>query len=376
MIEIREVKTHSDLRTFIHLPWRVYGGDPNWVPPLLRDIRETMTTPNNPLFKTGPHASFLAFRDGTPAGRILCGVNEGLNSAKGFSHGWLSLFESVDDVGVARAIFGAAEAWLRERGVTVARGPFSPTQGDDYRGVLVWGFDTPPVLMETYNPPYYPALWEACGYAKDADLVAYRYHKDQLPERLVTVSQYAMQRYGFHVDSLRLAKLEEDLRDIKSILDRAMPEEWADMSPPSLEDVAEEARRLRPLADPDLVGIARGDDGEPIGFLVGMPNYNEVLKRMNGRLFPVGWLTFRLGKRKVRSARFFILFVVPEWRKKAVTGAMFLHVIRRAIERGYIWGEGSTIGEDNWLSRRDAEGAGGLHYKTYRIYRKEITARL
>lgn len=215
----------------------------------------------------------LAWQDGAACGRVLCGVNAELNRAKQTSLGWFSLFESCRDPAVARALMGAAEAWLRAHGATVARGPMSPTQGDDYRGMLVEGFDQPPMLMDTYNPDWYPDLLAQCGYAKESDLWAFRYDAGRLPSG------------------------------------------WR-RSPPMLE--------------------------------------------------------FLLRRRRIRGVRIFILFVVPQWRKKAVTGAIFAHTMHAARRRGYTWGEGSTIGEGNIPMIREAEGAGGLHYKTFRVFRREL----
>lgn len=371
-MDVREVTTPALLKAFIHLPWRIYRGDPNWVPPLLSDQWQTLQGQNNPLFQAGPHAAFVAYKNGLPAGRILCGVNAATNQVKDRNVGYLSLFESVDDLEVARALFAAAEDWLRRQGVSGVQGPASPTGGDDYRGLLVEGFDGPPVLWDSYNPAYYAGLFTACGYSKKLDLWAFRYDRERVPERLGRVSAYAMERYGFGVSGVRLRDLSRDLRDIKAVLDRAMPAEWEDLAPPSLDDVEAVARRLRPLVEPDLCVIARTAAGEPIGFAIGLPNYNEVLRHMNGRLFPLGWLQYLLRRRRIRGVRIFILFVVPEWRKKAVTGAMFNHMMAAAVRLGYTWGEGSTIGETNTAMIREAEGAGGVHYRTYRIYEKAL----
>jgi len=373
MILVREAESRADLKTFIHLPWRLYRSDPNWVPPMLTEMWETMTSPKNAQFKAGPHKAFVAYKDGEPMGRILCGIAHDLNQTKKQKAGWISLFESANDLQVAQALFTAVEDWMRTMGMKEIKGPFSPTRGDDYRGVLVQGFDSPPVLMDSYNPAYYPEFFDACGYTKDMDVFAFRMDKDHVPPRLDRVSEYAMKRYHFRVEPIRMDEhLPEDLRDIKEILDKAMPEDWPDWTVPSMEDVDEEARRLKPLADPEIILIARSEAGKAIGFIVGLPNYNEVLAHMNGRLFPFGWLQFLVRRKRIKSVRIFVLMVIPEWRKKAVTGAMFAYCVHTAFKRGYEWGEGSTIPETNTPMLRDAEGAGGQHYKTYRLYTKQL----
>jgi len=376
-VTVRTVETRRERETFIRLPWRLYQGDPNWVPPLLGDMRRTLTEAGNSQFKAGPHALALAWREGPggrpePVGRLVAGVNETLNRAKGAATGYISLFESVQDYEVARALFDWAVGWLRDHGCASVKGPVSPTNGDDFRGLLVMGFDSPPVLMDSYNPPYYVDFFERYGFTKDIDLYAYRYRREAMPERYDRVAAYAMRRYGFRCDRLDLKDLDRDIRDIKTVLDLAMPGEWADLIPPTLEELRELGRTLRPLADPCLSYVARSEAGEPIGFIIGLPNYNEVLARLNGRLFPTGFVKFLWYRRRIRSVRIFVLFVVPEWRKRGVTGAMFWHLWKAAGPRGYEWGEGSTIGETNEEMRRDAERAGGEHYKTYRIYRLDL----
>lgn len=371
-VSVSEVATRRDHDTFIRLPWRLYRGDPNWVPPLLSEMWSITTPKGSPQFAAGPHALALARRGGEVVGRIGVGINETLNRKKGLTEGYLTLFEAVDDYEVARSLFDWAEAWLRARGATAVKGPVSPTNGDDYRGLLVMGFDGPPCLMDSYNPPYYAEFFDRWGFEKYIDLFAYLYQADQDFSRYERVAAYAMERGGFHVDPLNLKHLERDLVDIKHIIDLAMPEEWPDLTPPPMEEIREMGRKLAPLAVPELCCIARSNAGEPLGFVIGLPDYNQVLRHLNGRLFPTGFLKFLWYRRKIQGVRLFIGFVVPHWRKKGVTGAMFLHLISSARRLGYKWGEGSTIGETNLPMRRDAERAGGRHYRTYRIYSKAL----
>ncbi|MGE5598854.1 MAG: GNAT family N-acetyltransferase, partial [Bacteroidota bacterium] len=155
------------------------------------------------------------------------------------------------------------------------------------------------------------------------------------------------------------------------IIDRAMPAEWPDLRPPPLEELREMAGTLRTVADPDLIYIARAG-GEPIGFNLALPDLNQALIHLSGRLFPLGWLKFLYYRRRIEALRFFVLFVVPEWRRKGVSAAIFQQLYAVAAQKGIRWAEGSTIGEDNLPMRRDVERAGGLHYKTYRLYRRAI----
>lgn len=372
-IDIVEIKDRQGLKKFIDFAWDIYKGDSCWVPPLKSDMMDTLTGKNNPLFKNGPHTFFMVYRYGKPAGRILTGINENLNKKKNRNEGYISLFECVDDEEISCALFDAALSWLKARGVTCVKGPVSPTNGDDYRGLLVEGFDGPPVLMNSYNPPYYVSLFEKSGFKKHLDLYAYYYDLSIIDlDRYARPVEYAMKRYDFRVEPIKLKYIEREMLDIKQVLDAAMPEEWEDLTPPSIEEIKAEARKLRHLADPNLIYIAR-NGCRPIGFSVALPDYNQVLRHLNGRIFPWGFLKFLWLKRKISGGRLFVLFVIPEYRKKAVSSAILFKTLQAAKARGYIYGEGSTIGETNTSMIRDAEGMGGKHYRTYRIFYKDLT---
>jgi len=372
MLQIKEVQDRNGLKQFIDLPWTIYKRDPNWVPPLRGQFFHTLEGKNNPLFTNGPHTFYLALEEGQVVGRLLVGVNTKLNREKGKNEGYISLFEVVDDQKAAFALFEAAAAWLRQRGLTSMVGPVSPTNGDDNRGILIKGFDGPPVLMNSYNPPYYQRFFEAYGFEKNMDLFAFYLDVNNLDtERFARVVSYAMQKYHFQIDRFDRTRLEREIRDIKTILDLAMPATWEHLTPPSVEEIRAEVQSLLQFMDPDLVYIARSGT-EPIGFVVGLPDYNQVLKHLNGRLFPFGWVKYLWYKRRITGARIFIQFVVPKFRNKAVNSAIYYRMMVAAREKGYTYGEGSAIAEMNKESIRSVEGAGGRLYRVYRIYQKAL----
>lgn len=372
MIEIVEIINKKDIKKFIDFSWELYKDDENWVPPLKSDLLKILQGKNNPLFVNGSHALFMAYVNNIPKGRICVGINESLNTKKLNNEGYISLFESVNDREIAFALFEKASNWLKERGIEQVKGPVSPTNGDDNRGLLVMGFEGSPTLMNSYNPKYYMDFFNEYGFEKHLDLYAYFYDvKNVNIDRYEKPVEFAMKRYNFSVDKIDLKNIENEIRDIKSVLDIAMPDDWEDLTPPSLEDIKSEAKNIVAMADPDLIYIAR-KEGRPIGFGVALPDYNQVLKRMNGKVFPLGFLKFLYYKKKINGARIFILFVIPEFRKKAVSSAILFNSLLAGKRKGYIAGEGSTIGETNIPMRRDAEGAGGVHYRTYRLYKKSI----
>lgn len=284
------------------------------------------------------------------------------------------MFECINEYETAEALLNAAVNWAREKGADFITGPSSVTgtDGDENKGLLVNCFDRPPVLMNSYNPPYYADFIEKFGFVKDYDVFAYYLDKKAMFAKDPTKAiEYAQKRYNFRIDTLDMNRLDEDIKDLWHIMNRAIPDEWPDLVPPSLEEVRETAKRLVPLAIPELIPIARHGD-EPIGFAISLPDYNQVLMHLNGRITPMGALKYLKYKRKIDCLRIFVMFVVPEFRSKGVSYAIYHTIFKNGLSMGYTWGEASTIGETNIRMRTDIESAGGKHYKTYRIYKKEL----
>jgi len=371
-ISIREAISRQDIRRFVELPWSIYHRDPQWVPPLKSEIWNIVTGKHNALFQHGPHALFLAEQGRRLVGRVMVCIDHQLNAARGRGWGYFSLFESHHQDAAAQ-LLGACERWLQERHCRVCRGPVSPDNGDGYRGLLVEGFDSPPALLETYNPPHYADFIENCGYHGDGDDRLSYHHQipEQIPGEILATVAYARRRWGFRVDRANLKALDSELTALKFIIDASMPA-WPDMVPPSMEELRLMTRQLMPIADADFIYVARTNGGEPIGFLLGLPDYNQVLRHLNGTLFPLGWARFLWYRRKIDAVRAFVLFVVPAWQKRAVTHAMFLELARAAQRRGIVVVTGSTIVESNGPMNQVAIGVGGRIHKRYRTYEKPL----
>ena len=372
--KVYEISSKKDLKAFINLPWTLYQNDKNWVPPLKKDMMNILRGKNNPLFMNGTHTFFMIYDDGQPVGRILVGINEKLNRKKDKNEGYISLFECINSKEAANLLFDAAVNWLKKRKITRVVGPVSPTNGDDSKGLLVRGFNGSPVLMNSYNPPYYPQFFEEYGFIKDLDLYAYHFDPNNVPiERFKKVVGYAMEKFHFKIDKINLKNLKEEAKDIKIIIDLSMPDSWEYLTPPSLAEITAEINNLKPFADKDLIYIARSSKtNEPIGFVVAIPDYNQVLKKMNGSMFPLGVIKYLWYKRKIDGLRAFIQFVVPKYRNKAVNSAIFYRLMIEANKKNFTYGEGSTITENNSESKRSVEKAGGKLYRIYRIYGKDI----
>lgn len=370
---VRPVSKPSDLRKFIMLPWKIYKNDKCWVPPLISDVKASLDPAKNPALGKIIHALFLAEQDGKPVGRIYAGIDTNLNAKKNMNMAFFSMFECIRDYDTARALFDTAMDWAKRNGADFMNGPcaVTGTDGDENKGLLVDCFDRPPVLMNSYNPSYYKDFIEKYGFVKDYDVYAYSMDKDTTFQKDPTkVIEYAKKRYGFRVDPINLKNIEEEIKALKYVMDKAMPSEWPDLVPPTLEEVRDMAKRLVPLALPDIIPIARCGD-EPIGFGIALPDYNEVLIRLNGRITPLAALKYLWYKRRIKCARMFVMFVIPEFRCKGVSFAIYYTAFKNALKHGFVAGEASTIGETNLRMRADIEGTGAVHYKTYRIYRKD-----
>lgn len=373
-VEIRPVVTSKEKQVFIRLPWHLYKGDSNWVPPLISDMKNTLKPKKNALLNLGPYQYFLAYRADQPVGRIGVGIDNHLNEVKKFKASYLTLFESINDYEVAKTLFDTVLDWAKQQGAEFITGPQSPTNGDDYRGLLIQGFDTPPALLNSYNPPYYQEFFERYGFTKQFDRNAYFVDiiQSEVPEKFVRGVEYAKKRYGFRIEKIDMKRFDEHVDAIVRVVVAAWPENWPDMVPPTPEEVRAEVAKLKPLVDPELVYFAWDQDNHPISVAITLPNYNELLHKMNGRLWPMGWLHFLLGKKKIKSARIFALMTIPEYHNKGVSAAIYLEGIKNAKKMGYEWVDGSSIHDFNIKMNQDALGAGGKLYKVFRIYHKDL----
>ncbi|WDV46243.1 hypothetical protein PV797_00770 [Clostridiaceae bacterium M8S5] len=372
MIKIVEVKSKKQIKEFIEVPFHIYKNDQNWVPPLRRDELKKLMGINNPLFTQGEHALFIVYKDSKGVGRIIVGIEEKLNKSKNKREGYISLFECIECEQVFKLLLQTAEQWLKTRGMKTVVGPISPTKGDDSRGILVEGFDGPPVIMNSYNPKFYGEYFQTNRYNKYRDYLAYYIDTSSMPiERYKRVVKYAKKRYGYYVEKMNLDDVEGLANDLKKIVDLSLPQAEHRI-PPSRKDLMAEIRSLRKYADRDLLHIAKSKEGEPIGFVVAVPNYNEILIKMKGRYFPFGILKYLYYKNKVKGVRVFIQHVIPKYRDKAVNGAIFYNMIIKSIEKGYTYGEGSTINEHNKKSILSVEKLGGRKYRVYRMYKKDL----
>jgi len=360
----------KELGRFLRLPFRLYKDDPNWVPPLYSEMRAMLDTEKNHFLRNSSPAYFMAFRGKKAVARVLAGYNAPVSQKTGVPNGYFALFAAEDEES-GLAVMEAAEAYCKSLGAVRFFGPQSPTDGEEERALLIEGFEFPPVLYTAYNPEWYQNVFEKFGMVKFNDLMAFLLETDKLPlDRFRRIVHFAEERYGFHADRIDFRHLDNDLRDIQKILSEAAIEHWD--SVPTWDLIEQTAGAMKTLADPDFVYIVRTNEGRPIAFVVSVPNYNEALIHMKGRMLPFGIIKFLYWRKRIGSLRILMQFSAKDFEGKGAVSSAYLAIMEKAIEKGYHWGEASTIGEENIRSLQAVEGAGGRVYKRFRWYEKAL----
>ncbi|MCX7942168.1 MAG: GNAT family N-acetyltransferase [Dictyoglomaceae bacterium] len=372
-MEIVEVKNKKQKEDFIMFPFKLYKNDPLWVPLLISDMKKIIDGSGSLLFQNGPHTFLLAYEGKEVVGRLAVGIDEKLNNLRNKQEGYITLFECINDQKVAFKLFDTAILWLKDKGINYVSGFVSPTNGDDFRGMLIENFQDPPLIYTTYNPPYYVDLFENYGFKRDHVFLAFKYNLKSLPlDKAIKIIEYAKKKYGFITRPADYSKLEREAKALQYIIERAeIPIEYDYLIPPTEEEMLSLAKELKKFIPPNFVQMAWIKD-EPVGFAVAIPDYNQILNRLKGRLFPFGLLKFLWYKRKINRARVFLAFVLPEHQSKGIPAALFVELLKYARSLGYDFAEGSTININNTKMCKEAESAGGIPYKKFAIYGKNI----
>jgi GNAT superfamily N-acetyltransferase len=334
-------------------------------------IREQLSPKKNPLFEHAEAALFTAWKDGALVGRVSASIDQEHLKRYQDALGFFGFFDTIDDPEVARALLQAAEAWLKSRGMHRMRGPLSMSINEEV-GLLVEGFDTPPMLLMSHSRAYQGALAEACGLEKAKDLLAWRYHVAELPERAQKAAQQIAELPEVKIRTGRTS----ELGVILDIQDDAWRDNWGHVSltPAELDAVA---AALKLIINEDLTIIAE-IDGEAAGMCIALPNLNDAIRDLDGKLLPFGWakLLWRLKMRRPRTGRVLLMGIRTTWRRTLLGSALILMVLE-ALRRG-LTKEGlerielSWVLEDNLPMRRVIESIGGRISKTDRIFEKSL----
>ena len=372
-LQVLKVEGKSALNDFIRLPWSLYTDDPMWVPPLLLERRMHLS-PKNPYFEHAKFCSWITYRHEKPVGRISAQIDRLHIDRYQDATGFFGMLEAEDDSLTFRMLLGTAETWLRNQGMQRISGPFNLSINQEL-GLLVDGFDTPPSLMMGHARPYYADRIEQDGYQKEKDLLAYLINSDfKMAAAAKRIAARTKDR--IHIRRLQKSNFVNELKIIRSIFNDAWSQNWG-FTPWTEAEFEHLGKDLKMLADEELVKIAEVD-GKPAAFIVLLPNINEIIQDLNGRLLPFGWLKmlWRLKVKYPKSARIPLMGVRSQYHDSLMGAALAFGVIaglqQPALKRGLKEVELSWILEDNMGMRNIIESINGRVYKTYRIYSKKL----
>jgi len=371
-VVVRPVTSWRERRRFQRLPWSIYAGDHNWVPPILAQERQLLGWRHHPFFDNAEIVTLLAERDGRAVGRLAVLVNHIHNHKYNEHRGFFGFFECIDDAAVAGELFEAGQDWLRRRGMTAVRGPVNPSLNYTC-GLLIDSFDCPPCFLMTYNRPYYAALLEACGFAKAQDLYAYEMDMNLLQ---VLVGRYKpavlalLNRPGLLIRSIDPARLQQEIETYLDIYNRSLDGTWG-FTPLQPREARHIACELRHLIVPRLTAFAEVD-GRPIGAVFALLDYNQIFGKLNGRLFPFGFVRLMTGRRKITTVRAMAMTIVPGHQDAGLSVVLIDNLTESTAKLGIQRWELSWVLESNSRSRGTLERAGMKRTKTYRIYDKAL----
>ncbi len=380
-LNIRPVVSNADRKAFVALPYRLHAKDPSWVPPLKTEVIGLITPGKNPWFEHGEAQLYLAERDGAVVGRISAHIDrlalvQPADQGMGPGTGLWGFFEA-DDGATAATLFNAAEEWLRARGMTKAMGPFSFSYWDEV-GLLVEGHDHPPTVMMGHNPASYQAWVENAGYVGVQDLFTYALVIDQgFPELTNRIVASGERNPRIRIRRVDKRKFDEEAALIIGILNDAWSDNWG-FVPFTPAEIAYAGKKLKPLVFEDLIRIAEVD-GEPVAFMMTLPDMNEQLVKYGGNLLPFNWarLLWWLRKPKARTMRVPLMGVLKRLQSSRVASQLAFMLIE-FIRRDSIVKYGSSRGEFGWVlasngpMRSVGEAVGGVVNKVYRIYEKPL----
>jgi GNAT superfamily N-acetyltransferase len=372
--EVRPVQGRRELTSFIKLPFRLHEGT-LWVPPLISERRQFLDRSKNPYFDHAEAEYFLAWRDGVPVGRITAQVDRRWDEFQEGNDAQFGFIEGEDDPEVFEALLGTAESWARERGRDRLIGPMDFTTNDEC-GLLIDGFERRPMILEPWHPPSYQQHVEGLGYGKKMDLLMWYLRMGELKEGLKfhpaihKAAASVESDHGITVRNMRRRDLEAEIGRFMEVYNSAWETNWG-FVPITEEEVNFQAKNLKQILDERWAFIAeRGD--EVVGAALTLPDINQVMPKLKGRLLPLGWLRFLLGKRKIDEVRVFALGVKPEYQHTGVAASFFIKHIEATDPKGVMSGEEGWILENNEPMNRAMEGMGGKVVKRYRLYEKPL----
>ncbi len=365
------VTTEAEKKEFLEFPYRHYADDPNWTPPLKIQQKELIDTRKNPFYKEAEIALFLAYHNGIPAGRIAAIHNHAYNRHNNDSAGFFGFFECIQNQFVADLLFRVVSDWLRERGCTKLLGPMSPGLLDEI-GIQVDGFDKYPAIMMPHSKPWYDHLIKNAGLSKEMDLFSYKVTQDSVShERMDRAVEIVRKRTpGLSIRKVNLKNFDQEVDTIHQIFNKAWSKNWG-FYEISKDVLVHLAKDMKMIIDTDFAHVAE-IDGSPVAFSIALPDYNQVFRKMDGTLFPTGFLKLLWHRRKINAIRTALMGVLPEYQGRGIDALLTRESIVNGMKRGFYSSEVGWLLETNTGILRVVERLGAQREKTYRLYGRSL----
>ena len=371
-IEVTPARSLRDRREFIELPFRLHASSEQWVPPLRLERHAFLSPRLNKWFRHAEAELFLARRGGRVVGRVSAQVDRAFNEYQGNDWGMFGFFEAEDDPEVAAALLDAAAAWLTQRGRDRMIGPVDFTMNDE-AGMLIEGYDREPFVKQPWHPPHYRALLEGAGLDKAIDLWMWELHisdRSSIVQPIVDMAAQLEPEHGIRIRRMSRRRLRKELDVFAETYNEAWADNWG-FVPYGADDLDTYAGDLQLVFDRNWFMVAeKVDTGESVGVAITVPDINQVLRKMNGRLLPLGWWHFLRRRRLIDRVRVGFLGVKRDYQHTGVAAAFYIEHFDTAMRTPQKWGEMGWILETNDAMNRGMEGMGGRVVKKYRMYER------
>jgi len=369
-LTVKQVLTRATQKDFVMLPYRLYKENPYWVPQLIQEEKRTFDQRQSPFLKKNKVTFFVCYRRSEPVGRIAAIINHIHNRYHHDKVAFFGFFESIDDEQVAKVLFESATVWVKEQGAEVLRGPTNYSM-NDVAGLLIHGFDQSPYILMPYNPPFYQGLLEKNGFRLAMRFLAYEVTAGTIRfPRFLDRLERRLNDGDIQIRPLNLKELARDFKMICDIMNQAWAENWG-FTPVSFEESMEDFRKVKIFAPHDLILIAEYQ-GQPAGFAIALPDINQVLKPLNGRLFPFNWLKLLRNIKKINRIRVVLMGVLKEHRHRGIDLMFYKKIVDHSRKYNYQRAELSWILESNEMMNRVLEHINAKVTKNYAIFEKEI----
>lgn len=371
MIEIKKISFDSrPFKKFLLFPWKIYKDDPHWVPPLLIDQKKMLNPAKNPFFKHSEAEMIGAYENGKLVGRMVVGINHHSNQFRNEKVAFFGFFESLNRPEVSKALFDFASSFAKEKGMNVLRGPMNLTINDE-AGLLVSGFDSDPYIMLTHNPKYYENLILEAGLKPTMDAYSYFIEDSQalLTEPLLKMAEFTKKKFNPTIRPVDTGKnFLRDAHVAMEMVNESLSQNWGAV-PMTDEEIEFKAKDLKIALIPDLCFFIEVS-GKTVGFCLTLPNFNEAIKKANGRLFPLGLIKILYYSKKIRTARTVQLGMTKDYQKTGLGAYCYVEIVKRSAKHHFLSGEISWILANNKPMVNAAELLGAKRYKTYRWFEK------